>query len=86
MFVKIYLSIIESISQRSEDYNIVQLRSIQELTKLCVLSSNHEKLIYPHLSNFILTSNNKKDEYKLQYTKAYCIEQIIEYRYYFRFF
>ena len=44
------------------------------------------KVEYPHLSNFILTSNNKKDEYKLQYTKAYCIEQIIKYRYYFRFF
>ena len=74
---------IESTSQRIEtdDFNIIDLRSIQELTKLCVLSSNHEKLIYPHLSKFIFSSSNKKDYYKLQYTKAFCIQKVIKYRF-----
>ncbi len=79
LFIKIFLSIIGS--QNYDDYNSVQLLSIQELTKLCIVSSHHEKLIYPHLSKFILTTSTKKDNYMLQYTKAYCIDQIIKYRY-----
>lgn len=81
LVLKIFVSIIESTAQKSDLQTNIQLISIQELTRLCLKSPNNEKAIYPYLSKFILTTSGKKTDLKLQYTKAYCIDRIIKYRY-----
>lgn len=66
-------------NKQDYNYNAIQTVCFYQLTKLFTLP-HYEKIVYPHLSRYVLTKSNKNMDMNSLYTKAYCINQVISYR------
>lgn len=84
MDVNLFLNVINYlIGSSNEDNLTVRLISLKQLTRLCTMK--YDYLIYPHLSKELVPVDNKhsthRNRTKILYTKAFCIYDLILYRY-----
>ena len=86
--VNLFFNVINYLMDSSNEENLmVKLICLKQLTRLCIMK--YDYVIYPRLSKELVNLNyefsNDKNRLKVLFTKAFCIHQLILYRYPFLF-